>query len=70
MDIFVFQIFDLIESEVMMALMTEEEVLGMIRTLEQQEIDCQTGSGTVPGIFIPVRLLMIDIIYFVSVRVL
>ena len=53
-----------------MALMTEEEVLGMIRTLEQQEIDCQTGSGTVPGILIPVRLLMIDIIYFVSVRVL
>ena len=33
----------------MMSLMTEEELATLLSRLEQQELDCQTGSGTVPG---------------------
>ena len=29
--------------------MTDEEVAGLVIRLEQQEVDCQTGSGAVPG---------------------
>ena len=29
--------------------MTDEELATMLSRLEQQELDCQTGSGTVPG---------------------
>ena len=32
-----------------MSLMTEEELATALSRLEQQELDCQTGSGTVPG---------------------
>ena len=32
----------------MMALLTESEVEQMVSRLEQQEVDCQTASGTVP----------------------
>ena len=31
----------------MMALLTEEELAALVSRLEQQELDCQTGSGTV-----------------------
>ena len=31
-----------------MTVMTESELLELIRRLEQQELDCQTASGTVP----------------------
>ena len=30
-----------------MALLTEEELAALVSRLEQQELDCQTGSGTV-----------------------
>ena len=33
----------------MMSLISEEELVEMTSRLEQQEIDCQTGSGSVPG---------------------
>ena len=33
----------------MMSLMTDEELATMLSRLEQQELDCQTGSGAVPG---------------------
>lgn len=33
----------------MMSLMTDEELVTMLSRLEQQELDCQTGSGAVPG---------------------
>lgn len=29
--------------------MTDEELVTMLSRLEQQELDCQTGSGAVPG---------------------
>ena len=32
----------------MMGLLTETEVREMVSRLEQQEVDCQTASGTVP----------------------
>ena len=32
----------------MMALLTETELVEMVSRLEQQELDCQTASGTVP----------------------
>ena len=39
---------DKVSSE-MMSLMTDEELATMLSRLEQQELDCQTGSGAVPG---------------------
>ena len=33
----------------MMSLMTDEELATMLSRLQQQELDCQTGSGAVPG---------------------
>ena len=39
---------DKVASE-MMSLMTDEELATMLSRLEQQELDCQTGSGAVPG---------------------
>ena len=33
----------------MMSLMTDEELVTILSRLEQQEVDCQTGSGAVPG---------------------
>ena len=37
----------------MMALLTEEELAALVSRLEQQELDCQTGSGTVSHVTCP-----------------
>ena len=70
------QIYDLINvSEIldMMALLSEDELVGMISRLEQQEIDCQTGSGTVPGklnLSIFITQILDDKIVFFSICLL